>query len=259
MKKFFALILLIVLAISLTACTNKPTASDATNTKHTPESITDLFDGENKVWFYIDYRDVYDGLAYDTDVKAGFTTEKKTVTSMYYNLIGNSNNSLSLRSNMVGATNLDNPNPFTCERLQIKDFKGLSDDIIIEKISSVYADASKSYKFKYYTGDYNYEKCDFPCAILYYGFLDNSGNKLESESIRLFEQNYFVKFPFNDTEETERLRDEFPYESFIKPIEILDKSYIGIKDVQGNMIITENVYGSINNIGLDDPSGITEW
>lgn len=303
MKKFFALILFIVLVISLTACTNKSITSNTANSEHTsstaqtnetttsntansehtsitansdifyttvedndnfvenktPESITDLFDGEKKVWFYIDHRDSYDGLAYDSDVKAVFTTENKTVTSMYYNLIGISNNSLSLRSNMVGATSLENPNPFTCERLQIKDFKSLSDDDIIEKVSSVYADASKNYSFKYYTGDYNYEKCEFPCTILYYGFLDNSGNKLESESIRLFDRNYFVNFPFNDTVEQERLRGEFPYEAFIRPIEILDKSYIGIKDGQGNMIITENIYGSINSIGFDDPNGITEW
>ena len=39
--------------------------------------MSDLFDGKQRVWFYLDRSDLYDGLAYDTDVKAVIITENK--------------------------------------------------------------------------------------------------------------------------------------------------------------------------------------
>ncbi len=251
-KRFLSLVVAVVLVVSLAAC------GGGSKKVANPKTIMDLFDGKEKLWYYIDYRDSFDGLAYDCDVKAVFTTENKAVTSMYYNLIGICNNSLTWNSSMVGKTTLEDPNPFTCDRLLLSDFKGLSNKDVINKVSEVYANASNSYEFQY-MGNRLYEKCDFPSDILYYGFLDNSGNILEDENIRLFDCNYCIEFSFNGSMEEERLRGEFYYDSTITPVEILDKQYIGIKDGRGNMIITENIYESFGNLAFDDPAGITEW
>ena len=246
MKRILSLALAVVLVMSLTAC------GGGSKKVETPKTIVDLFDGKEKLWYYIDYRDSYDGLSYDCDVKAIFTTENKTVTSMYYNLIGNRNNgSLEFSDLFEGKQN-----PFSCERFLLSDFTGLSDKEIIKKVSAVYGDASNSYKIPFYR---TFEKCDFPSEIIYCGYLDNSGNMLENENLRLFDCNYFIEFTFNGSSDEERLRGEFNYDSTVTPIEILDKQYIGIKDGWGNMIITENIYDSFGNLSFDDPSGITEW
>lgn len=246
MKKILSLFIVVILVLSLTACggENKKVES--------PKTIMDLFDGKEKLWYYIDYRDSFDGLSYDSDVKAIFTTENKTVTSMYYNLIGSHNNSSLEFSDLFE----EKSNPFSCERFLLSDFKGLSDKDVIEKVSDVYGDASISYKIPFYK---TYDECIFPSNILYNGYLDNSGNMLEDENLRLFDCNYYIEFSFNGSGDEERLRGEFYYDSTITPIEILDKQFVGIKDGWGNMIITENIYDSFSNLTFDDPSGITGW
>ncbi len=84
MKKKFVGVLLIVAmtVVTLAGCGGKA------NVNKKPEVLSDLFDGKQRVWFYLDRSDLYDGLAYDTDVKAVIITENKQVTGYYYNLIG---------------------------------------------------------------------------------------------------------------------------------------------------------------------------
>lgn len=222
----------------------------------TPTVLTDLFSGERRIWFYI----ADDELAYDNDVKAVFITENNTVTALYYNLIGNMNG-IGNSANMVGVIDLDEPNPFSCERLLLSDFSGLSDDEIIEKVSNFYADASLEYTFNYGSKEYVYKKCSFPYEILYDGDLDSSGNNLENEILKLFEHAYSIEFTFNRSGAYEMLRDEFYFDSLIKPTVIKDKEYVGIKGVKGSggSIITINTYTAFDRINYDSPDGITKW
>lgn len=216
-----------------------------------PATITDLFDGEKRVWFFIDHRDSFDGLAYDNDVKGVLITEDKQVKGYYYNLVGSLNHSLSEEDCII---NSNSTNPCANNRYVLSDFEGLNNEEIINKVSASYGDASVDYDFEYEGEEYYFEKCDFPYEITYEGDLDASGNNFESEELCIFNNPYNIHFTFNGSFASEYISSSFKFSSIIKPSIIKDKEYVGIKDRKGNMLITENTYLSFENIGFDSPN-----
>lgn len=222
MKKKFVGVLLIVAmtVVTLAGCGGKA------NVNKKPEVLSDLFDGKQRVWFYLDRSDLYDGLAYDTDVKAVIITENKQVTGYYYNLIGIYN------KDMISGEE----GPFANSRFLLSDFSGLTDSEIIEKVSETYADGSVTYPIEIQTSikKYTYEGEELPYTIEYDGELDSSGNGLENET----------------------LYRSFKFDSLVEPTVIKEKEYIGIQDTSGNMLITLNNYAEFENIMLDKPEGM---
>lgn len=257
-KTLLAFALVASLILSLTACkSNEPLnnqnadleSSDTnsnfnnndsdTSSKHA-KSWLDLFDGKQKVWFLVTENE----LSYDSVVSAVFVTENKKVTKAYY-----------------CNRNAKNINPeipeYNSDLWKLSDFDSLRDDEILEKVNSSYFDASVTYTLDAFnvsagaTEQLTYEKNDFPYTIQYTGELDNSGNNLEDEELKLLEH-------FRE----KNLR--FSIESSVKPTEIKSEQYSGISGYtwDGNglhYIVTKAKLGDLSNIGNDDASGITEW
>ena len=259
MKRPLSTILILSILLTtfslLAGCTNISVGN-----KKEPSVLTDLFDGDKKVWFYIDD----DSLTYDSDILAVLVTENKRVTNFYYILSANP----AFKYQFLGNT----PNPFSSEPFTLSDFEGLSDDEIINKVSNAYGDASKDYSLTYayvdvvmpgktYTlDDYKnredvlLSKYTLPYTIKYKGDLDSSGNGLQTETLSFL--NDVIKFKSGKGNATYNAKmincKYFTVSSIIKPTEIKDKSYIGIANNSlGTMIIS-----SIQN---DDPTGISEW
>lgn len=224
-----------------------------------PSTITDLFDGNPRIWFYIHNKDARDGLAYDNKVKAILVSENKEITSIYYNL---KNVACSLAEEDFEET----PNPFR-ERFLLEEFDSMSDDEIIDMVKKAYVDASQTYNFdinsvyKKYgnTGfDYNahssFEAVNLPYTISCEGELDSTGNKYSKETIYLFDNaNIIAYYYFNQSAEGEYLKGYFDVGRIITPSVIKNKEYVGIEDENGNMLITENTYTTFDNIELDKP------
>jgi lipoprotein len=244
MKKKFVGVLLIVAmtVVTLAGCGGKA------NVNKKPEVLSDLFDGKQRVWFYLDRSDLYDGLAYDTDVKAVIITENKQVIGYYYNLIGIYN------KDMISGEE----GPFANSRFLLSDFSGLTDSEIIEKVSETYADGSVTYPIEIQTSikKYTYEGEELPYTIEYDGELDSSGNGLENETLYFFDTIRDVMFPFNQSYQNETLYRSFKFDSLVEPTVIKEKEYIGIQDTSGNMLITLNNYAEFENIMLDKPEGM---
>lgn len=215
-----------------------------------PIVLSDLFDGEQRVWFYIDHTDSFDGLAYDNDVKAVIITQDKKIVKYYYNLIGIYN------KNMIGSIEFNGSSPFSSSRFLLSDFEGLADEEIIEKVSKLYGDAAETYTFNYGGKDYVYKGESFPYEIQYEGELDSSGNKLKNENFEFFEEGHSITFKFNGSYKVEFLSLDFYFDTLIEPAMIKDKEYVGIMDKEGNMLITISNYITLENITFDSPRGM---
>lgn len=232
--------------------------------KDTPSTITDLFSGEPRIWYYISSTDE---LAYDGEIKAIFVSENKTITEIYYNL-------RSYKCSLSETDFAETPNPFA-ERFELQDFDGLSYEQILEKVRRAYASADCTYdlningvyaQYGALSFDYNkyssFDAIKLPFEITYDGELDSTGNEYEEETIYLFDDASIVAyFYFNQSAEGESLKKEFTISDIIEPTLIKNKEYVGIIDRSGNMLITENTYASFEDIGYDkveDSKGLAE-
>ncbi|MDD6483826.1 MAG: hypothetical protein PUF72_04520 [Clostridiales bacterium] len=246
--------------------TNASSMSKSDNKKsNSPNTIMDLFDGKQRVWFYI----YDDELTYESKVLGMFITNNKNVTEFYYNVIPDV---------VAEAKIAENVNiPSSGKTYSLNDFVGLSDSEIIDMVSASYGDASKAYQFStekrnyeptglYTTAkNYSYESSYFPFAIQYNGSLDSSGNNLTDENLKIFSSNdYTFSYPM-DTQKSDiiSVTSELKDCSIIKPIEIKDKEYVGIKEnrnsYNNSMIITQNNYKSFGDIKYDSPDNATKW
>lgn len=224
-----------------------------------PITITDLFDGDTRIWYYIQAGDARDGLAYDNKVKAILVSENKEITSIYYNL---KNVKCFLTENDFE----EKPNPFR-ERFLLEEFDSMSDEEIIDAVKKTYVDASQTYNFDINSVyeeygnvafDYNayssFEAVTFPYSISYEGELDSTGNVYNNETIYLFDNAKIIAyFYFNQSADGENLSSSFHVSRIITPSVIKNKEYVGIEDENGNMLITENTYTTFNDIELDTP------
>lgn len=253
MKRNFCAALVIVVILSLGACGKKAI---------TPTTITDLFDGEERVWFYIDGH-YSDELSYDDEVDMVFVTKNKKVTQIYYNLVGSGIHPKEIVCD-------DEINPFTCERFILGDFTGLSNAEIIEKVKAAYADASLTYNctrnYGSYSNSFSIKQIELPYTIKYNGDLDNSGNNLQNETISFADHDLSVNAKIAIGLQVSPFFEaiycgNFDVGSIIGPTEIKDKVYVGLKDDRNerNKIITVNNYANFESIGYDNPQGISEW
>lgn len=214
-----------------------------------PKVLMDLFSGERRIWFYIN-GDRYDtDLTYDDRVAAVFVVENREVTHVYYSMVEH--------SAMLNYMDSPEINPCSTERYALADFDGMSDDEIISKISSTYADASIGYTFP--IGEAMLDKSDFPYKIQYKGDLDSSGNKLKYECLKFFDV-YYLRIDETSTVLGSRISSRIQYDEMIEPTVIKNKEYIGIfDDSQNVMLITLNNYPEFDNLELDDPNGMSDF
>lgn len=276
MKKHLILIIIVVLSIFLTSCENekyivhdesistgvlyKTEEDEENNNSHKakggPSTITDLFDGEQRVWFYLSNND----LAYDSYVRAVLVTKNKNVTDFYYNL-----KEEDIGSGIAfGTVNGVYPNAFSREQFTLSDFDNLSFSEIIETVSQSYADASIDYSHTYdyvnRTDTFSLSAVDMPYKIIYNGDLDNSGNNLEGETLSFIQDILKVDFGSGNYRHRANINCKyFCFDSIIRPTQIKSKEYVGIKDDRGFMLVTENNFVSFENIRLDSPENVTEW
>jgi len=212
-----------------------------------PETVMDVFDGDRRLWFVLE-----SGLSYDADVEVMFISENKKILKMYYNLIGNEGSKKWAEENVVIDTF---PNPYSRERFVLSDFDGKTDDEIIDLISSNYADASVQYDLvcsNSYRSNISmtHHGCSYPFEIQYCGHLDQSGNYLSSEKIRI---SHCKKI---DNNTMQSIKADFTYMGIYEPTTIKNKQYVGFKY---SNIVTENTFADWGELTLDDPSGVCEW
>ncbi|MBQ7956475.1 MAG: hypothetical protein IJ279_00435 [Clostridia bacterium] len=283
MKKFLSLFICFLLVFSLTACGDKTDTevnddsvqSDlqekenqeifdeqetTENTSFTPNTVMDLFDGERRIWYYIDSEAAEDGLAYDNRIQSIFVTENNTVVEFYY----------SLGNYLVGGNGfavVPADCPCFSEYFILSDFEGKSNDEIIDMVSSRYANASQTYEFVV-NSDYDFLEVkgspfianELPYEIKYKGELDASGNDLESECIKFMDKQYILHIIDSKTHHgTNNIEDHTDFKAIIKPTIIKDKEYVGFKGTKDCMMITENTYASFDKIVYDSPDGASEW
>ena len=278
MKRINILILVFIIIFIFTSCgtektiqSNDDTSNDVNinndvivqndNIQSSPETVMDLFDGERRIWYFIDRNDAEDGLTYDNEIQTIFVTENKKVVEAYYNLNGIYTGNLALH------IDIGDPNPLSNSRLKLEDLVGLSDDEIICMVQEKYADVTTTYDF-----DFNFDegvntevtgspfvKQDLPFKIIYDGELDSSGNNLENEKIKFLDKQYVISYRNTDfnARAQENMENVMYFDKFIKPTVIKDKEYVGIEGY--HMLITLNNYDSVGLIKLDDPSGITDF
>lgn len=279
MKQIIALILALFLIFAFTACNNSNENShsngittnkyidtstevitdnvDDTKKSDTPMTLMDLFDGEKRVWYLLQDEN---GLAYNSSILAVVITENKKVVEAYYTV-----NSGGWES-IVEATL---PHPFA-PFLNLADFEGLTDIQILNMVKENYADISKTYdncKFNFAEGvstefyGYPFKKMSLPFNIIYNGKLDASGNKLEYEKFKLFENSFCFQWRTSSGlgGVNNSIDNEFYYKNTIMPTIIKDKEYVGIKCNMNYMLITINDYESFSHIKFDSPAGATEW
>lgn len=218
------------------------------------KTITDLFDGERKIWFGVHGMGKSE-LAFHQKISVVLVTENKTVTDMYYTL--NADDGYTMPTSL---TPLDDFNPFTAKCYTLADMSGLSDDEILNLISSNYADGKVEYHYMQtdiatsQTITRTSPKVILPWEIKYGGKLDNSGNRLESEYLLLFDfetnNGYTTQFP-----------NEFDFDEFISPTQIKDDEYIGIYGYNSGprLLATRNTYNEIQSPDFDSADGVYEY
>ncbi len=224
-----------------------------------PSVITDLFDGGQRLWFYLDDEEI----AYDTEVSAVFVTENKTVTDFYYNLIDSGYGGSLILNKISGEA----PNPMSVERFKLSDFAGLSDDEILKKIKGSYGNGASEYAltYKYFDSneDFTLPKLieSYPFTIKYNGDLDASGNSLKNEKLSFADNSVGVDIGKGGGRYYApgiKLK-HYTVDSVISPTEIKDKTYVGLRNEKDNPLVTVNNYVSFDKVNYDNPNGATEW
>lgn len=284
MKKFLSLFISFLFLFSLTACGDKTDVEVekdsntlnsqsgenqgffdkqeiAESTSFTPHTVMDLFDGERRVWYFIDSED---GIAYDKNVKFIFVTENKKVTEFYYNMGGFAE----YEGYPDPVKVIPERNPLFSDYFILSDFAEKNDDEILEMVRSRYADASQTYDFSL---EYKYAQVEatgspfiaseLPYEIKYKGKFDASGNNLEYECVKFIDKPYqlvLTNTQFN-FREIRTIENETYFQRMIKPTIIKDKEYVGFDGSMNTWWITENTYASLDKIVYDSPDGASEW
>lgn len=231
------------------------------NTSFTPYTVMDLFDGERRIWYYIESKDE---LSYDNNVKFVFVTENKKVVDFYYSL--GTFPKYEAYPDWIKITPANTP--VFSDYFVLSDFAEKNDDEILEMVRSRYADASQTYDFSL---EYKYAQMevtgspfvasDLPYEIKYKGELDASGNNLDNEKVNFLDKNYglqIVNTQYNKYEYKVVTHDAY-FQEIVRPTIIKDKEYVGFKGSSIAWWITENTYASFDRIVYDSPDGASEW
>ena len=242
-KKYLAVLISALVLMSMIAgCGTKDSAMSETkkvSKKNSPQTVMDLFDGDSRVWYFLDRSEV----SYDSKIEGVFISENKKFTEIYYAL--NSGAGIFEDKTVFEQNN----SPFVT-KYTMEEFDDLSDEEIIDAVKSRYANAGETYTCDVDTNGGNpyhieFEKTELPFQIYYDGTLDASGNSYESEYIHILDH-YIDQF-------SNYIPSGIYVHEIIGPIEIKGKEYVGITD--GNdLLITENTYSSFESISFDEPA-----
>lgn len=288
MKKILSLILVFIFTLNICGCNQTTTETETTNIdsetkevkniadettvpeENTPETVMDMFDGERKVWFIVGKglpgTTKNFELSYDNIVEAIFVTENQKIIEGYYFILPES----PYINSLVDGENLkfkeENSEFKICKQYILSDFDNLSDEEILLKVSQNYADISKTYFLTPPKNSYtDLENIKFsanilPLKIKYSGDLDSSRNNFITETLSIFDENYYYVF-----EDISFLSSQYKYIDTILPTDIKNNEYVGITtacDCNGynyhRKIITKNTYTNFGKLKLDSPEGATK-